>query len=405
MLGGAMLDTVIDGLLASVRRHTHVDVAYLAQYDGREVTVRSLSGEGAIVGLRVGHRVHADESIVLASLAGTVPSVIADTSAHHHSKRLADAARDGVGAFASIPIHLPDGTLYGALCIVNGDPVPNLAAPTALFLRAIGDVIADQLHQAAVARAGDEQERRQLDALLEHGQMCTLLQPIVGLHDGRAVGVEALTRFTLPPRRPPDLWFSMAARHGLGAQLELAAVVRALDRLPHVPERWYLSVNASPSVVEGGHLAAVLGPDVGPRMVVEVTEHAAVDDYTGLTGALDDLRARGVRIAVDDVGAGFASFRHVLRLRPDLIKIDGSLVRGLDRDPMHRAMVESIVHVAEEAGAGVVAEAVETPSELRMLQDLGVPAGQGYLFAAPCDPEDLRPEYPVRVTTPLDATG
>jgi EAL domain-containing protein (putative c-di-GMP-specific phosphodiesterase class I) len=391
------VETVIESLVASVHRHTEVDVAYLTEYDSDAVTVRVLAGDGHPAGLVVGHRVSAHESLCLASVTGQAPAVVADTSRYPHSRRLAAAARDGIGAFAAVPVHLPDGRLYGALCIAHHRPVPHLGSPTQQFLAAISDVVADQLRATPGPAPGPDGERRAVLELLEDGHMSTLLQPIVDLAEGRTIGVEALTRFTVQPHRPPDLWFSIAARHGLGDDLELAAVERASALTGRLPACWYLSVNASPAVVAAGRLGDVLPLDGSLPLVVEVTEHAAVSDYDGLVAALDDLRARGVRVAVDDVGAGFSSFRHVLQLRPDLLKVDRSLVRGLGEDPMHRAMVESIVRFAEHAGLHVVAEAVETPTQLAVLQELGVPSGQGYLFAAPGDPEDLRSGYPVRV--------
>ena len=144
-------------------------------------------------------------------------------------------------------------------------------------------------------------------------------------------------------------------------------------------------------------LGDLLLDDVAHRLVVEVTEHAAVTDYDALADRLERLRDRGIRVAVDDAGAGFASLRHVVELEPDVIKIDGSIVRGVDRAPLQAAMVETLGVFAERAGAVVVAEAVETPGELVTIRELGVPAAQGYLFASPGRPDDLRRQYPVVV--------
>lgn len=395
---------VIDSLLASVRRHTQVDVAWLSEYDGEGETIRALVG-GDTIGLQVGARIPTEAAMCLASVTGRIPSVIADTAVDRRTQRLAGMTGDGVGAFAAAPVRRPDGTLLGAMCIASRAAVPHLGAPTEQFLRAVADVVADQWGHARAADEHRERERQEILGLLGDETMCTLLQPIVGLADGRTVGVEALTRFPTRPGRAPDLWFAMAAHQGLGADLEVAAVECALRMLDRIPAGWSLSINASPTVIESGRLTAALTSHAPHRIVVEVTEHVAVTDYVGLGAALDDLRALGIRIAVDDVGAGFASFRHVLQLRPDVLKVDRSLVRGLDRDPLRRAMVESVTRFAERAGARVVAEAVETPSELQVLQDLGVPLAQGYLFAAPGNPEDLRVAYPVRVPTGLDATG
>ena len=115
------------------------------------------------------------------------------------------------------------------------------------------------------------------------------------------------------------------------------------------------------------------------RIVAELTEHTRVDDYRGLLDALAPLRRQGLRIAVDDAGAGYAGLRHVLRLEPDLIKLDLELIRDIHTDPAKRALVT----FAADTSAILVAEGIETADELATLRALGVPYGQGYHLARP----------------------
>ncbi|OMQ14171.1 hypothetical protein A7K94_0218525 [Modestobacter sp. VKM Ac-2676] len=118
-------------------------------------------------------------------------------------------------------------------------------------------------------------------------------------------------------------------------------------------------------------------------LTVEVTEHAPVDDYDALVGAIACLRTAGIRLAVDDVGAGYASLRHVLRLRPDAVKLDIALVAGVHEDPAKQAMVTALVAFSGQTGVRLVAEGLEDPAEREALQDLGVGYGQGHLFGRP----------------------
>jgi EAL domain-containing protein (putative c-di-GMP-specific phosphodiesterase class I) len=120
---------------------------------------------------------------------------------------------------------------------------------------------------------------------------------------------------------------------------------------------------------------------------VELTEHTAVEDYDALDAALRPLREDGLRIAVDDAGAGYATFRHILRLAPDVIKLDRSLISGIDVDPARRALAGAVVAFAGEVRATVVAEGIEQSAELTVVLDLGVDAGQGYLFSRPSTDE------------------
>lgn len=391
--------------MAAARRQVGVDVAYLAEFGLSGATVRAVSGDGASLGVAVGDVVPFAESICMASVSGNLPSVVADTRQDRATRRLAWQREVPMGAYAAAPVRTTDGVLFGGLCLAHRSPRAGLHAGTEQFMFAIAEVIGDELTIAQAATDQSSRERFAILGLLDDGCMSTVLQPVVDLVDGHTVGVEALTRFAVEPARPPNLWFSAAARHGLAVELEAAAISRALRVAPTLPPEWFLSVNASPALIEADVIGALLTDADADRLVIEITEHAPVDDYGTLSDALAPLRERGVRVAVDDAGAGFSSLRHVVRLQPDILKIDGSLVRGIDAEPLHRAMVESLVSFSDHGDALVVAEAVETPQELEALQELGVPTAQGYLFAAPCPRDDLRAQYPVAIPSALRTRG
>jgi len=149
-----------------------------------------------------------------------------------------------------------------------------------------------------------------------------------------------------------------------------------------VPEGAYLALNCSHRAAVSEELAALLAPHTD-RLVLEITEHEAIEDYDDLVGALAPLRARGTRIAIDDAGAGFASLRHTLHIAPDIVKLDMSLTRGIDADRTKRALAAAMVSFAEEVGFALVAEGIETREELDALRELGVACGQGFFLAEP----------------------
>lgn len=233
-----------------------------------------------------------------------------------------------------------------------------------------------------------EGERRKLaseriQSVLERQAISIAFQPIADLRGGRVVGIEALARFEDEPRRSPDKWFAAAREVGLGRDLELAALRIALEQLPAIPEELWISINASPAYLADCVEDPVLADHWGERVVVELTEHARVDDYDDLLASVATLRSLGVRLAVDDAGAGFSSLQHILRLGPDLIKLDMSLTRNIDADPIRRALAASLVTFASEVGAQMVAEGIETSLEQRALTSLGVTMGQGFYLARP----------------------
>ena len=211
-----------------------------------------------------------------------------------------------------------------------------------------------------------------------------VFQPIASLATGAIVGYEALARFRTRVRRGPDAWFAQAWRCGLGPALEARALRLALD-CPGRPGGTHLTVNLSPSALSAPEVQAILEGDLD-GIVVEITEHELVDDYARMTAALDALRKRGARVAVDDAGAGYAGLERVMRLEPDVIKLDRALISGIDRDLGRAALAEAFVRFARRTGATVCAEGIETLDELTALAQLDVPLGQGWALARPSAP-------------------
>ncbi len=212
----------------------------------------------------------------------------------------------------------------------------------------------------------------------------THYQPIVDLQNGRTVGAEALARFAQLPVRPPDAWFAEAASLGVGVELELTALSLALEGLDRLPSGIYLSVNASAETMMTEEFSAALSTVPAERLVLELTEHTRVVDYPAFADALGPLRSSGVRLAVDDAGSGFASFNHVLELRPEVIKLDIALIRGIDHDPAKQSLARALLGFGSEAfDTTFVAEGIETRSELAALQELGFHSGQGFILGRP----------------------
>jgi PAS domain S-box-containing protein len=225
--------------------------------------------------------------------------------------------------------------------------------------------------------------RVRIATVLRDRTMTTALQPIVDLDSGLLAGVEALARFE--DGRSPHVWFGEALKTGQALELDAFAFHAALTTLAWVPPGCYLSVNATPELLLSGLLQRGLLDSGLPldQLVIEVTEHAPVGCYPDLQRALSELRGRGVRLAVDDTGAGYASLSHVLQLRPSIIKIDRSLITDVSTDQARRSLVTALVLLGLDLGATVTGEGIETVEERSTLADLGVGFGQGYLLARP----------------------
>lgn len=256
------------------------------------------------------------------------------------------------------------------------------ASLSADVLDGIVHELSSQLRREEIEQEQRHALRGEIDRFLAGEGVTMVYQPIMELRSRQIVGWEALARFHTLPLRPPNEWFAEAVEMELGVQLELMAIRSAMRSLPGVPAGAYLSVNCSPRAAMSPELGRTLG-EHAPRMVVEITEHEAIEDYTSLATALEELRTLGVRIAIDDAGAGFASLRHTLLLRPDMVKVDISLTRDIDNDRAKRALTSALISFADEMGMAIIAEGIETLAELETLVSLGVPFGQGYYLAEP----------------------
>ena len=245
--------------------------------------------------------------------------------------------------------------------------------------------------------ASDAQARQRIENALLHSAIRMHFQPIIDLKTNRVSGYEALARFTDTPARPPDVWFAEAQQVGLGEQLQLLAVGKALDQLPDLPAGVYVAVNVGHDVAAHPDMLRMLRGCDGGRVVVELTEHLQVQDYPALLAAVERIRDLGARVAIDDTGAGFAGFSHILLLAPDLIKLDRVLTGGVDSDPARQALAGALVNFASATRAKVIAEGVETAAELAVIHDLGIDYGQGYHLGRPAPVTDLAHDASIAV--------
>jgi PAS domain S-box-containing protein len=207
-----------------------------------------------------------------------------------------------------------------------------------------------------------------------------VFQPIVELASNRIVGYEALTRFT--DGANPELVFAEGSAVGLGAEIETATLEAALGAAEALPQSAWLNLNASPEFILAVEPLHKLLAASRRHVVLEVTEHAAIADYPAFRTAMAAL-GPDVEFAVDDTGTGFASLRHIVELRPAFVKLDRSLIAGLESDEARQAMVVGLCHFAHVTGCRLIVEGIETESELTVLRALAIELGQGYLLGRP----------------------
>jgi EAL domain-containing protein (putative c-di-GMP-specific phosphodiesterase class I) len=248
-----------------------------------------------------------------------------------------------------------------------------------LFLE-LSETTATLLRPGLEAGEAQLRARAGLESIIAAGAFTPHFQPVVYLADRAIAGHEALTRFD--DGVPPDVHFAEAARLGLEHELERATLAAAIPAARGLSGGGFLALNVSPGFVLASPELPALLAGTDRAVVLEITEHAQVDDYGALRAALARIEPP-VAVAVDDAGSGYASLRHILALRPAYVKLDLSWVRDIDADPARQALVAGLAHFAAETGCALIGEGIETEAERSTLLRLNVPLGQGYLFGRP----------------------
>lgn len=398
------IEETADMIVAALRRLPEIDLAAVFRRDGEGIEVLAMTGpDGFPVG--PGDRLPDVRATHLLERMAGGPWAEWWTGNPEYERYGEAITATGIKGQAFAPIFDGD-RLVGAVVIGTRSAAhaEHLVAdlPAVAEFAATASVLLTPLLRERAEALG---ARQAIEAIIGSGDYHPVFQPIVELATGRTVGFEALTRFG--DGRRPDLVFAEAARAGVGFELELATLDAAVAAGRALPGGTWLSLNVSPALLVDAPGIDVLLARRDRPVVLEVTEHVAIDDYRAVRSAIDRL-GPDVRTAVDDAGAGIANFSHLVELRPGIVKIDAGLIRDLDTDLARQAVLVGLVHFAAKAGCEVIAEGIETEAERATAKTLGVTHAQGYLFArpAPADafassPESLgRPAGPAAPRRP-----
>jgi len=320
---------------------------------------------------------------------------MADAGANAEACKLAVTQEMPIGAHVSVPIVI-GGETFGTFCFFSRKKNDGIDEKDLAVVKMYADFVGEILRQTVEDERLAEKQASQIRKIIDERMYYMVYQPIFHVEMRKLVGYEALTRFTVEPKMPPDYWFGVAENVGLQVELEQSVITRALEDFHHFPEDSYLSLNVSPQSALCDSVLELFEPYPLERIMLEVTEHASIslDDYEKIAKKLEPFRELGMKLAVDDAGAGYASFRHILKLKPDVIKLDSSLIAEIDKNEGMRALASSLVRFAEETNSKVVAEGVETEHELEVLRRLNVNKAQGYLLGHPKPIEALVTSFP-----------
>ncbi len=292
------------------------------------------------------------------------------------------ALLSGPRAAAWVPLTAPDQILGVIIISADGsvaDVTRRLSEAMATAAE-LAPTISSLLGPGLDSFNGSEERRARLQRVLD-GTFFPVFQPIMELGDRRVKGYEALTRFE--DGAPPESRLAEAASLGGLVPLEAALCRAALGAVPHLPGASWIAVNASPSLLlDTATLHDLVCQHHGPPVVLEITEHERIHDYSAVRRAVEELGVE-IRLSIDDVGDRWSCLQHILDLQPSFIKIDTSWVRGIEGDPTRQALVRGLSQFSKRNGCELIAEGIETERQLETLLQLEVGLGQGFHLGRP----------------------
>jgi len=377
-------------LLQTARQSLGLSLAFMSRMDGATQHLEVV--ESALpMFFRDGNTQVQETSFCQAILDGKLPAVMPDVKDFPEAMKLPSARWPRIRSFVSVPVVLSDGTLYGTFCAAGFMADKQLTKRDKALMDVLSHAASLLIEPDVRRRAHAAEIAQRILPVIAAGGPDVLLQPIVDLATGQRVGAEALSRFPREWDLPPDRCFADAHLIGEGDRLEMLALSRAADHISRVSG--YVTMNVSPATLLTPACAELIHRLPLHRIVLELSEHDPVEDYDALKAVLAPLREAGMRLAIDDVGAGFSSLRHIVITSPDVIKLDRSIVTGIAADAVLPVVTRSLVDLARATGAKVVAEGVETAEDAAALRTAGVDLGQGWHFGKAVTAGELRVSY------------
>jgi EAL domain-containing protein (putative c-di-GMP-specific phosphodiesterase class I) len=356
--GAVAMEPLLGRALRALRAYLGVDIAYISEDTDAGSVIRHIDTRSEYPGLYGGGR---------------------DPFEHAGCGRSEAKA----GAHLCVPVELEGGVRYGTLVCAGPRADAVLHQRDVSMVTVFAELAAEHIEADMHSRARVAEVVSGIQEVIDRDGVSFLYQPVYDVNRASVVGFEALARFAGAPPRGPAVWFADAARVGLEVALEAKLIAKAIESFERLPASVYIGFNVSPNIIVNGQLEQAFAGVALGRIVLEINEHPTIRQYDEIAKVLRPLRDQGLRISVDDAGGGVESFRHILQLKPDIIKLHMSLVRGINGDAARSALAAALIQFGREQRCELVAEGVETAAELSKLKAMGVVKMQGYLLGRP----------------------
>jgi EAL domain-containing protein (putative c-di-GMP-specific phosphodiesterase class I) len=373
----------LNKLLSIVRKHLDMEVAFISKFTNNERVFKNIDAKNNMAPINVGDSDPIDETYCSQMANNLIPNIIRNTKENDVSSKLNITDTLSIGSYIGAPIKFSSGEIYGTFCCYKHSPDDTLNRRDLSFLSAIAEIASELIEKNVESEFNYNEMRKAIFSVLDKNKINIYYQPIFNLISNKITGYESLSRFSTTPYKTPDIWFKEASQVNLGEELEMLAIENAIKGIDEFNNDTYIAINISPEFVLNGAIARVLEGINLERIVLEITEHAPINNYSDFRKALEPLRKLGMRLAIDDVGSGYSSFQHVLELEADIIKLDITLTQNIHSSKRKYLLAKALCAFSKAINCRIIAEGVETIEELDTLRELEVDAVQGYFIGRP----------------------
>ncbi|MGO1500461.1 MAG: sensor domain-containing phosphodiesterase [Marinobacter sp.] len=384
-----MTEKLMPRLVEAVRLHLGMEVGFISKFVDDRVEFPYVTNSGGQQAPKQGISNPLEGSTCLRIAKCLAPNLVWDAQTDPSLSDLSVIKELNIRSHISVPIPFGKDKVFGTLCCYSNNCKNDLQERDVGFMAVIADLIGAALQEEQRISKDILARRKYIRDVLSAGGLEMVWQPIVDVDTDGLAAVESLARFKSDPYRPPSEWFDEAEGLGIGTEVEKSAFILGVAIKEHLPEKAYVACNLSGAAFLDPTFQEWLRQQDLKKVVLEITEHDVIEDYEELASSLAEFRKQGLRLAIDDFGAGYASFRHIVELSPDIVKLDISLVRDINCKPSIQSVVNALTRFAKDQGVQLVAEGVETEAELGMLRSLGITRVQGYFFHKPMPQSQL----------------
>lgn len=382
------LESKLLKLVHLVRKHLDMQVAFIAKFENGRRIFQSVDSSLQHCPIAP-EQYDLEEDTYCRKIADKeLDPIINDTTKNKVTAQMAVTEKLTIGSYIGLPIILNSGKIYGTFCCYSNEYDDSLNKRDLSYLGLIAEIAGELIEERELERETNSQHKYEIEQIIENNNICMYFQPIYCLHSNKIKGYESLARFLTTPYKTPDVWFQNAENIGLGEELEMLAVQNVMQSLGDFHEDSYVSINVSPKHVISGSLLKMLADFDCNNVVIEITEHSPIYDYNVMRQSLKPLKDKGARLAIDDVGAGYSSFQHILELEADIIKLDISLTQNINKDRSKFLLAKALLGFAKAINCTVIAEGIENNQELMSLKELGINNVQGYFIGKPSPLDD-----------------